>query len=138
MNNLIMEKVWEDGKLIELKIEGVSEYATAYQNCYVQDARIKEAGNMINEFITSSKESCYIEFGSKEGNYTPAFSMKLIRPEISGKLKIEVDIEIADNDSRCHRCVFYIDSELGAMERFAKGLYSLSSGAVDKVEMFAM
>ena len=138
MNNLVMEKVWEDGNLFELRIEGDSEYVTAYQNCYVQDIKIKEAGNLIGEFISSSEESCYIEFGSKTGNYTPAFSMKLVKPDISGKMKIEVDIEIADNDSRCHRCVFYIDSELGAMERFAKGLYSLASGTVSKIEMFEM
>jgi hypothetical protein len=32
MNNIIYEKIWEDGNLIELKITAESEYVNAFQN----------------------------------------------------------------------------------------------------------
>lgn len=36
-----------------------------------------------------------MELGKKEGNYTPAFSMCMMPADMSGHVKIEVDIEIA-------------------------------------------
>ena len=44
-----------------------------------------------------------------------------------GHVKIEVDIEIADNDRRAHRCCFYVSCELGQIERFGQSLVSLIS-----------
>lgn len=52
-----------------------------------------------------------MEFGKKEGNYTPAFSMCMLPADISEHVKIEVDIEIADNDVRSHRRCFYVKSD---------------------------
>lgn len=66
-----------------------------------------------------------MEFGKKEGNYTPAFSMCMLPVDTSGHVKIEVDIEIADNDMRSHRCCFYVKSELGSIERLGMTLKKL-------------
>ena len=136
MDNLIIEKVWQDGNLYELKIEGVSQYVNVFQTCYIQDTKIADAGKMIAAFLENPQDNCYVEFGIKEGNYTPAFSMDIFPPELSGKIKIEVDFEIADNDSRSHRCKFFISSELGAVERFAKGMEGLSEGSIESIKMF--
>lgn len=108
MDNIIFEKVWQDESLIELKISASSEFVSAYQSCYIHD-----------------KKSCYLEFGKKEGNYTPAFTMCIMPADMSGYVKIEVDIEIADNDTRSHRCCFYIKSELGLIEQLGKNLKKL-------------
>lgn len=75
-------------------------------------------------------EPCYLEFGKKEGNYPPAFSMCLIPADNSGHVKIEVDMEIADNDTRAHRCCFYVNSELGLVEQLGKSLKRMAAGAV--------
>lgn len=75
-------------------------------------------------------QNCYMEFGKKEGNYTPAFSMDIIEISTSGYVKIEVDMEIADNDSRKHRCCFYVKSELGLLEKFGKELKGLIEGSI--------
>ena len=40
----------------------------------------------------------------------------------NGHVTIEVDLEIDDNISRNHRCSFFINSELGCVERFGKRL----------------
>lgn len=125
MDNLIFEKIWQDDSLIELKISASSEFVTAYQSCYIQDERLAEIAERICGYTESYNEACYLEFGKKEGNYTPAFSMCILPADVFGHIKIEVDIEIADNDTRAHRCCFYVESELGLIERLGKDLKRL-------------
>ena len=98
MDNLIFEKIWKDENLIELKIKGISEYVQVYQNCYVEDEKLRKIGKTISEYTYNYSSECYVEFGKKEGHFTPAFSMKILPAESSGRMKIEVDFEIADND----------------------------------------
>lgn len=125
MDNIIFEKIWHDDSLIELKISANSEFATAYQSCYIQDKKLEEIAQAICVFIENYKDACYLEFGKKDGNYTPAFSMCMLPADISGHVKIEVDIEIADNNTRSHRCCFYVKSELGLIEQLGKALKKL-------------
>lgn len=125
MNNIIFEKVWQDNNLIELKISASCEFASAYQSCYIEDKKLEEIAEEICAFARNFNKSCYLEFGEKRGNYTPAFSMCMLPADMSGHVKIEVDIEIADNDTRSHRCCFYVKSELGLIERLGKRLKGL-------------
>lgn len=125
MDNIIFEKIWQDDSLIELKISANSEFVSAYQSCYIQDKKLEEIAETICNFVGNYNEACYLEFGKKEGNYTPAFSMCMLPADISGHVNIEVDIEIADNDTRSHRCCFYVKSELGEIERLGMDLKKL-------------
>lgn len=125
MDNIIFEKVWQDESLIELKISASSEFVSTYQSCYIQDKKLEETAEKIYNFVGKYDESCYLEFGKKEGNYTPAFSMCIMPADMSGHVNIEVDIEIADNDTRSHRCCFYVKSELGLIEQLGKNLKKL-------------
>lgn len=128
MDNLIFEKVWQDESLIELKISAKSEFVSAFQSCYIQDTRLEEIADKICDFVENYNEACYLEFGKKEGNYTPAFSMCMLPADMSGHVKIEVDIEIADNDMHSHRCCFYVKSELGLIEQLGIALKELLKG----------
>ena len=56
--------------------------------------------------------------------------MLLLKTEISGNLKIEVDLEVADIDNRSHRCRYFVESELGAVERLGINLMKLASASV--------
>lgn len=125
MDNIIFEKIWQDENLIELKISANSKYVSAYQSCYIQDKKLEIIADKIYNFAGNSSETCYLEFGKKEGNYTPAFSMCILPADISGHVKIEVDIEIADNETRSHRCCFYVKSELGLIEQLGLSLKNL-------------
>lgn len=129
-DNLTFEKTYQDDNLIELKISATSEYASAYQNCYIQNTALKDIAERICNYVNKYEESCYLEFGKKEGNYTPAFSMELLSADSFGHVKIEVDIEIDDNDSRSHRCFFYVNSELGLVEQLGKALKELVAGPI--------
>lgn len=122
MDTIVFEKVWQDNELLELKISARSEFVTAYQKCYIQDTALEEIAEKICDYMKDYKQSCYLEFGHKSGNYSPAFSMCLMAADNSGHVKIEVDIEIDDNDTRTHRCCFYVNSELGLIEKLGYSL----------------
>lgn len=132
MENIFFKKIWQDGNLIELKISANSEYVSAYQSCYVQDTLLEKISEEIKNYVDNYNNACYLEFGQKKGNYTPAFSMCILPSETSGHMKIEVDIEIADNDTRSHRCCFYVKSELGLVERLGQSLKSLITAPCGK------
>lgn len=125
MDYISFEKVWQEDNLIELKIVASSEFASAYQNCYIQDVDLEIIAKRISEYAQNYKEVCYLEFGKKEGDFTPAFSMCILPADMSGHLKIEVDIEIDDNSVRMHRCCFYVNSELGLVEIFGQSIRKL-------------
>ena len=125
MDNIIFKKIWQDDNLIELEISANCEFAAAYQSCYVEDKALLEISKRIQKYIDNCNESCYLEFGKKEGNYTPAFSMCILPANALGHMQVEVNIEIADNDTRLHRCCFYVKSELGLIERLGISLKNL-------------
>ena len=128
MDNIEFEKLGIDGDLIELRISASSTFVSAYQNCYVEGSALKEIAKKVLDYIAQYDSSCYLEFGENEGNYTPAFSMRILPASVSGHLKIEVDIEINDNNKRCHRCCFYVHSELGLIEKLGIALGRLATG----------
>jgi len=128
MDNIIFEKIYEEieNDFIELKITGISEYVQAYQTCYVGNESLALCGKRISKYSHNFSKECYVEIGSKEGNFTPAFSMKFYPANSSGHVKIELDIEIYDNKERKNRCCFYIESELGMVENLGKHLQDIA------------
>ncbi|EIY7149604.1 hypothetical protein SHT65_03490 [Enterococcus faecalis] len=137
MNNLIFEKVWEEDTFIEIKITAKSKYSTSYQMCYVDEDEINKMNEKIAFYIADYSQDIYIEFGEKKGNYTPAFSMEIKKADIYGHVKIEVDLEIDDIDDRSHRCKYFVESELGALENFRqKALNFYNSEIGTKISMF--
>lgn len=137
VDNIIFEKVWEDETFIEMKITAISKFSTSYQTCYVDESGINQMIDKINFYLVDSTQSISINFGEKAGNYTPAFSMKLMNADKRGHLKIEVDIEIEDIDDRSHRCKYFVESELGAVERFGqKALNFYQSQIGTSISMF--
>lgn len=136
MDNIIMKKLWHEENCVELKIYAECEFVKAYQNCYIQDDMLVELAEKLLDYTKEYNKSCYLEFGKKEGNYTPTFSMCLLPADMSGHVKIEVDIEIEDNSMRAHRCSFYVNSELGLVEQFGKGLKALAAKPIgEKVSL---
>ena len=122
MDNIIIKKIYQDSDLIELSVRAESEYIKIVQSCYVQISMINDFASEIISFPNNYKDSLYLEFGNKLGNYTPAFSMLIASSDLCGHVKIEMDMEIDDNNMRLHRCKFYIRSELGLIEKFGKKL----------------
>ena len=130
MDNIIIEKIYEDTDLMEIKINVISKFVTAHQHCYTYSEGLETHSDEIISYSKKIQEDYYAEFGEKEGNYTPAFSLKFLKAEANGHLKIEVDLEIDDNEERKHRCSCYIKTDLGSVERFGNALRSLATSDV--------
>ena len=130
MDNIKIQKVYDNDGLIELKLIAYSELICATQMCYIQDVSLLSNASIIKNY-SQKNASVYVEFGYKKGNYTPAFSLDLAKRDMRGHVKIEVDIEIADNDERRHRCLFYVESDLGSIERFGIALSNLVNAEID-------
>lgn len=125
MDNIIIEKRWHDDELLEIKITASTEQIRVNQECYISECALIKNAECILEYISVPEKESYIEYGSKTGNYTPAFSMKFLPIDVYGHMKIEMDMEINDNHTRLHRCSFYINSEIGLVEQFAHKLKQL-------------
>ena len=126
MDNLVIKRIWYDDELIELQVTAYSDYVSVKQTCYIGKSELSLIAEKILCFLENSNTHCYVEFGKKEGNYTPAFSMFINPMDKFGHITIEMDMEIADNAKRCHRCLFYIHTECEALHKFGKSLNSIS------------
>ena len=125
MDNILVEKIYDEEELLELKIVASNEYVNVIQNCYMSKTFLAQNANKLIEYTRNPGIECYLNFGEKKGEYTPAFSMNLFSADKCGHVKIEMDMEIDDNNERCHRCSFYVRAELGLVENFGKGLIFL-------------
>lgn len=123
MDNIIVSKTYHQDNLIQLKVEAKSQYVSMWQDCFIEDINLKNNIDELLNFIKNKKET-YLEFGVKTGNYTPAFSMQLNSDKL-GHIQIELDMEIPDNNTRKHRCMFFIKTEEGLLENFANKLKGL-------------
>ncbi len=102
-----------------------SEFVVINQTCYVSVDDMIKNSNIIKQYIKDNRRT-YLEFGKKDGNYTPAFSMELFPCDDYGHIVSEVDMKIADNETRRHRCQFFIKTELGLLEEFGEKLKSIN------------
>lgn len=139
MDNIIFTKTWEDSGTIELEIYAVSELVSAKQNCYVTTSDLYDACEKLVKYAKNGSNDTYIEFGGKEGNYTSAFSMKYLASNAAGHMQIEVDLEVEDIKDRSHRCCYFINGELGAVERFGEKLIGLCTEKTGtKISLFEL
>ncbi|MBC1483750.1 hypothetical protein HCJ58_05480 [Listeria sp. FSL L7-1509] len=135
MSNLMIAKNWEDNDLVEINVSAEAEFVKIHQLCYVQDIDLKQIGEKIVAYSFDSKEECYVEFGKKAGDFTPAFSLDFLKADNSGRVEIELDMEIDDNPDRKHRCKFYIYSELGLIEQFGRNIFLLSENKKEEMAL---
>lgn len=135
MSNLMISKNWKDNDLLEINVSAEAEFVKIHQLCYVQDIDLKEIGEKIVTYSFTPKKECYVEFGKKEGDFTPAFSLVFLKADNSGRVEIELDMEIDDNPDRKHRCKFYIYSELGLIEKFGRNIILLSGDEKEEIQL---
>ena len=77
MDNLLIQKVWNDDFVMEFRIVGISHYVSAHQDCYLDMKCVENTSELLNEVCNGSIKECYIVWGIKEGPYTPAFSFHM-------------------------------------------------------------
>ena len=132
-NNIIMEKIWQEYNLIGMRITATSKYAKATQDCYVQETELNEIGEKMIAFAESYTDEQHMIFGERMTANTPGTGMKLLPADKCGRVQIEVDIEIDDNDKRVHKCCFFVWGELGLIENMGKQLKMLISSDIGEI-----
>lgn len=132
MDNINIKKIWSDNELnSEIIIIAKSEYVNIMQQSYISQSESIDIGKQIILYSQSNgKEDLYVEFGIKSGNYTPAFSMKFLKLDNLGHINIEIDMEIDDNEERLHRCIFYVKSDLGSIEKMGNFILNISKSKI--------
>lgn len=132
MDNINIKKIWSDNELnSEIIIIAKSEYVNIMQQSYISQSESIDIGKQIILYSQlNGKEDLYVEFGIKSGNYTPAFSMKFLKLDNLGHINIEIDMEIDDNEERLHRCIFYVKSDLGSIEKMGNFILNISKSKI--------
>ena len=119
MDNIVIEKTWHDESesFFEVRIKAKTEIISVYQDCYVIENEVDGYVECILKYIENPKNESQIEFINITGGTN--LSMKLLPADIYGHVKIEMNMEIDDNNAHLHHCSFYVNSELGLVEQFA-------------------
>lgn len=134
MDKIYIRNIWQDEYMVQIYILASSEYISANQTCYISKDELQNSGKMILKYINENlfNKNLYIEFGKKQGNYTPAFSIDICHLDKLGHFNIEMDMEIDDNSERKHRCMFFIRLDYNQVENFANGLLLLGKNKIDE------
>ena len=139
MDNIIFERIWQDNDItgfFEIKITAQSESVCATSNIYAHDDSIIDLSNKLSLFINDSDHSFLWELGEKGPRYTPSASLEFKHSDKMGHIIIDVFMEIDDGIAANHYCSFYVKTELGLLEQFAKSLKRILKPVIgEKVEL---
>jgi len=137
MDNLSIERVWEDADFFEVEIIAQSVLACASTKSYTTTESINELASKLAAFPQNLDDRYIWENGGKGDNCTPFVSLEFWCEDRLGHIVIEVYIEIDDGASYDkHNCCFYIKTEVGLLNRFGKSLVLLNErGLGEKVTL---
>lgn len=131
---IILEKLWWDNEVIELKIVCSSALITATSKIYVTEYLIDDLIYQIKQFVNGKVIESVWTNEEKGDNSTACVSLRFLHKDKLGHILIEVFMELDDggNYSR-HNCCFYINTEIGLLTTFCEKLPQLkqkSSGII--------
>lgn len=130
MDNLILKLMWEDENLFELNIEAKTKFISINENVYFDSVKIKNLSDKILEFVNNPTSKVYYESGPKSGKFTTSFSIDFKGINDDSKVVLEIEMEIDDNEIRSHWANFYLYTELGYLERFAKRILNFPNVSI--------
>ena len=129
MNNIVMTKKTEDKEIdwMYLDIECFSNLVVAKISCMTSNSEIDENIKSIDVYLSNSgKSEVVIGFGL---GVNPNIEIKILRIDQNGHLKLEINLDVddSDRDSDIHKCIFFIETELGLLEQFKEKLKLMSN-----------
>lgn len=118
---ILMKKIWQDAFCYEVKITCVSSCVTATNDIYMSDACIDALSNGLNNFVKGNTEEFFWKSGEKGDDSTACITFEFMHKDKLGHIIIEVYMELDDGgDYSSHNCCFYLNTEIGLLERFCK------------------
>ena len=123
---ILIEKIWQDVFCNEVKITCASSHVVATNDIYISDDAIDTLFNGLNDFINSKTKEFFWESGEKGDGSTACITFKFMHEDKLGHILIEVYMELDDGGSySSHNCCFYLNTEMGLLEKFYKKLPTL-------------
>ncbi|MCL2842472.1 MAG: hypothetical protein FWE28_03260 [Oscillospiraceae bacterium] len=128
-SDIVFKKIWQDETedLFELQMIASSRLIYARSSAYAGSATIDELVNGLDRFISGKTDTFLWEHGSRGG--VAGFgllSLKFFPKNKWGHILVEVYMELDDGGTPGeHNCCFYVETELGLLEKFCKRLYLL-------------
>ena len=133
MDNLIIERVWEDADFFEIEVTAQSDIIHAKACSYTDPENIHELASRLMDFAQSYDDRCIWENGVKGDNFTPYLPLEFWCEDKLGHIIVEVYLELDDGAPYSkHNCCFFIRTELGLLNRFGKSLLSLNKPGLGK------
>jgi hypothetical protein len=134
MDNLSIERVWEDIEFFEVEITAQSKLVCAKVKSYIQDPKIDELVSRLTSFPKSINDRYYWENGKRGDDWTPFVSLEFWCEDKLGHVVIEVYIEIDDGASYTkHNCCFFVKTDIGLLNSFGKSLALLNERGIGKI-----
>ena len=137
MNNISFKRIWQDIDFFEIELSACSDTVSASTKVYVTDDAIIELSKNLLSNIENKNFDFLWENGEKGNNSTPYVSLRFFNKDKLGHVFIEVYMEIDDDGPLDkHNCCFYIKTELGILNNFAKKIININSKDIDiKVQL---
>lgn len=134
LDNIILRTEWfdETEKFCEIRLDCKTKYLTIYQICYIFEEEMSKVYIAMDEYIKNPHQTKNIIFGDDREGGSGHFSFLLTPINLKEELKIEVDMEIVDNENGLHRCKFYVNTQLENFKNFRNNLPRIFSKNSDK------
>lgn len=121
-----IQKLWYDNELAQLAIVCSSAVITASTKIYVTDALIDDLIYQIKQFLSGQVIESYWANEEKGDDSTACVSLRFLTKDKLGHVLIEAYMELDDGGTySSHNCCFYLNTEIGLLERFCKSLSRL-------------
>ncbi|MDO4353859.1 MAG: hypothetical protein Q4C93_02720 [Clostridia bacterium] len=116
---IAMQKLWYDVHLAQIEVVGSSEFITASAKIYVCDDLIDGLIRQIERFVNGEVSEAYWANEQKGDGSTTCVALRFMHKDRLGHVLIEVFMELDDGGSYAtHNCCFYVNTEIGQLERF--------------------
>jgi hypothetical protein len=123
MGNIIFEKLEQYDSFMEVEVTGISKFACVNTRVYIADEHLSVLASLVQQFCYDTSSHFYWENGEKGDRTTTSVSLEFVHKDTLGHIVVELYMELDDGGSlNKHNCCFYVETELGLLERFGQRL----------------
>lgn len=134
-SKIIIESIWEDEDLFEVRVSGGSKGFSGIADCYTNRTTIKNLAVSLEGY--PKKIGDEISFTSGENQSQSYFALHFKCKGGSGHVSVRVNISYIDNfmngPEETYKAEFELEVERAAIDRFSKSLAALSESKLKDV-----
>ena len=132
MDNMSIERIWEDAGFFEIEVFAESNLASGRIKTYIPDGGLDELAMVLASFPKNFSSRYFWEAGGKKEDPGPYVSFEFWCEDKLGHIIAEIYMDINDGAVSKHNCCFYIKTEVGLLNSFGKSLAVLSERGIGK------